>query len=103
MTLDEARRLGFAEIRRGASPTEAAHARATEARERLVHALGLVLRPDPPMRIVEEALRRAEAYSGLLDALARALAEPVEMTPAEAAVMLSWCRPAAPKAATAAT
>lgn len=96
MTLDEARSLAFAELQRAYFPTPAAYAQATEAREQLVHALGEACLPDPPMRIVQEALRSAEEYHALLDARSRAPSEPIEMTAAEAMAMLSWTRPDPP-------
>lgn len=90
MTLDEARALAGGDLRRADFAAEAAYAQATGARERLLQALGEAVQPDPPMRIVAEALRLAEAYRGLIAARRR---EPVEMTPDEATEMLSWCRP----------
>lgn len=99
MTLDQARQLALEEPQRVRFATQAAYRKATKARERLVCALGAACQPDPPMRIVVEALRCAEEYSVLLDALARGAAEPVEMTPSEAMAMLSWCRPPAPRTA----
>jgi len=99
VTLDEARSLAFADLRRGALPNQAAYAQAIEARERLVHALGEATQPDPPMRVVAEALRRAEVYRTALDALRRRPAEPIEMTPAEAAAMMARQRPSGPGAA----
>ena len=98
MTLDEARALAFAEPWRGTCPSQAAYARATEAREQLVYALGEALRPDPPMRIVQAALRRAEEYRDLITAIVERPREPVEMTPAEAIAMMSWLRPSRPRA-----
>lgn len=97
LTLDEARQLALADVLCRAFATETAYAQATQAREQLAHALGEACRPDPPMRIVAEALRRAEEYRALLDALSRVPSEPVEMTAAEAMAMLSWSRPAPPR------
>ncbi|GEM_PF-6038536 len=97
MTLDEARGLAYADPRREHFPTQAAYAQVTEARERLVHALGAALRPDPPMRVVAEALRRAEEYRELITTLVERPREPVELSAAEAAAWLERERPSRPR------
>ncbi len=98
LTLDEARSLAFADLRRRDFPSQAAFEKATEARAHLLHALGEALQPDPPMRVVLEALRRAEDYRELLAARAERRPEPVELTPSEAAAWLERERPSRPKA-----